>query len=457
VLQRKPKILVVYKFIDFPLRTTIDEHLYSFKRYANAYVYYIMLDMGPKLYDSEEPIPSYLLKIDFDLIIFHYGFMGIRSTSPERREKTMKQIEPLRRSRAVKVVIPQDEFFYSRNLAKFVVDFGIDIVFSVSPESEWKKIYDGVDFSKVSFYKVLTGYLDERGITKINTFLGRFKKDIDIGYRARNLPMWLGRHGYLKTKIADVFNQKLKSLDLNTSISTRAEDTFFGFDWYKFMVRCKYMIGVEGGATILDPEGEINMKCEEYIKNHPSCSFEEIEKACFPDLDGKLQLIAISPRHLEACATRTCQLLVESTFNGILRPWVHYIPIKPDLSNVDEVLELVKRDDKREEIVRNAYRDVVQSGLYTYKNFVKEVIDNSKKKMNNAYFNSNKRNNYFILKYNHLQDRLAHKKYMWYMSGKKKATNKWTYIIPVIDLLKAIGLKQFAKSTYKMFTGKAWS
>jgi hypothetical protein len=457
MLSRPPKILIVYKFIDFPLRTTIDEHLYSFKRYANAHVYYIMLDIGPLRAHSEEPIPDYLLEIDFDIIIYHYGFISGRTAHPDTWAKALKQIEPLRKSKAIKVVMPQDEYFCSNNLGRFVNDHNIDIVFTVSPESEWEKIYKGVDFRKVKFYKTLTGFLDEKGMKVINGFLKNTEKDIDIGYRARNLPQWLGRHGYMKTIIADEFNKALKGSGLNTSISTRPEDTFFGFGWYRFMVRCKYMLGVEGGATILDPEGEIHYKSEQYLEQHPNCTFEEIEQACFPNLDGKLQLIAISPRHLEACATRTCQILVESTFNGILKPWVHYIPVKPDLSNIREVIEIVKRDDKRKEIVENAYRDIVQSGLYTYQNFIKEVIEKCTSEMRDPYFSRKISNNPLLLKYNHFQDRLAHKKFVWYQSGKRKVMNKWTYIMPVIDLLKAVGLKRFTKGTYKMLTGKAWS
>jgi hypothetical protein len=457
VLQRKPKILVVYKFIDFPLRTTIDEHLYSFKRYADAHVYYIMLDIGPMRGHSEEPIPPYLLEIDFDIIIYHYGFISGRTAHPDTWAKALKQIEPLRKSKAIKVVMPQDEYFCSNNLGRFVNEYNIDIVLTVSPESEWKKIYKGVDFSKVKFYKTLTGFLDERNMNVINRFLSSTEKDIDIGYRARNLPQWLGRHGYLKTVIADEFNEALSKFKLNTSISTRPEDTFFGFGWYKFMVRCKYMLGVEGGATILDEEGEIHNRSLEYLEKHPNCTFEEIENACFPDLDGKLQLIAISPRHLEACATKTCQILVESTFNGILKPWIHYIPIKPDLSNITEILEIVKRDDKRKEIVENAHRDIVKSGLYTYKNFVKEVLHHSLAEMRDPYFQRLTSNNSLLLKYNHMQDKLAHRKFVWYQSGKRKVFNKWTYIMPMIDLMKRLGLKQFVKGTYKMFTGKAWS
>jgi hypothetical protein len=457
MLNRSPKILVVYKFLDFPLRTTIDEHLYSFRRYANAKVYYIMLDIGPERALSSEPIPDYLLKIDFDIIIYHYGFISGRTCSNELWANTLKQVEPFKNSKAIKCVLPQDEFFYSKNLAKFVNEHNIDIVFSVSPETEWEKIYADVDFKKVKFYKVLTGYLDDGGIKKINHFLNNTKKDIDIGYRARNLPQWLGKHGYLKTVIADAFNTALKNFKLNTNISTRAEDTFFGYGWYKFMVRCKYMIGVEGGATVLDPEGLIHEKSELYIAQHPDCTFKEIEQACFPGLDGKLQLIAISPRHLEACATRTCQLLVESTFNGILKPWVHYIPIKPDLSNINEVLEMVKQDDKREEIVENAYRDIVLSGNYSYKSFVNFVVDKCLQEATDPYFERKTSNSLISLNYNHEQDWLAHKKFVWWESGRQKARNKWTYLMPFIKFAKFLGLKNIAKKTYKTISGKPWS
>ncbi|MBA3664210.1 MAG: hypothetical protein H0W61_08385 [Bacteroidetes bacterium] len=456
MLNRKPKILIVYKCLGYPLRTTIEEHLYSFKRYGDAECFYLKLDMGKDTFYSQKPIPQYLLNIDFDYILFHYGFISSRWAGKDCYNKAFQQVLPFKNSKAIKAVMPQDEYMGSESIVHFVNNLNIDIVFSVSPESEWQQLYNGVDFNRVKFYKVLTGYLDDTGIKTINGFLNSGKKDIDIGYRARNLPQWLGRHGYMKTIIADVFNEKVKKFNLVTDISTNPKDTFIGLGWYKFMTRCKYMIGVEGGATVNDPDGSIAKKGAEYLQLHPNCSFEEIENACFPGLDGKLQLIAISPRNLESCATRTCQVLVESTYNGILKPWIHYIPIKKDLSNVDEVLQLVKDDNLREKIVENAYRDIVESGLWSYKGFVTFALNKCSLEATTPYFSRHTRSSILALKYNRFHDWLEWKKYWYYFKVYEKYPSKWTFIMPVIKLLKRLGLKSFTKKTYKLITGKNW-
>ena len=146
-----------------------------------------------------------------------------------------------------------------------------------------------------------------------------------------------------------------------------------GDDWFRFLASCKYTLGCEGGASMLDWDGSIRERTDRYQAEHPDAGFDEVEAACFPGQDGTLDYFAIGPRHIEACATRTCQVLVEGDYQGILRPWEHYIPVKRDFSNLDEVLELIRRDELREEITENAYRDVIASERYTYRSFVREV------------------------------------------------------------------------------------
>jgi len=456
--KEKLKILIVYKCLGYPLRTTINEHLYSFLRYADADCYYLKLDMGKFTYMSQRPIPKYLQKIDFDIILFHYGFISSRWAGEECYMRALNQVLALKNSKAIKAVMPQDEYMGTKFIKHFIHEMNINVVLSVSPESEWDQLYEGVDRTKVKFYKTLTGFLDDKGIKMINGFLKNTTKDIDIGYRARNLPQWLGRHGYLKTIIADVFNKRLKNYKLVNDISTDPKDTFLGLSWYKFMCRCKYMIGVEGGATVHDPDGSIARRSRVYLEEHPNCTFEEIEEACFPGLDGKLQLIAISPRNLESCVTRTCQILVESTYNGILKPNIHYIPLKADFSNLDEVLKTVEDDTKREEIVENAYRDIVVSDLYSYRHFVKMVIDVCMQEAKDPYFSKETSANKLSYLRNRLIDWLSWKyDYYWYKIYRPveiSLPNKWTFLIPTIKLIKFLRLKNAAKVTYFTITGK---
>jgi hypothetical protein len=291
----------------------------------------------------------------------------------------MNKALPLAECSGVKVMIPQDEFINAQGVNEFINRFGIDVVFSVMPDLEWPEIYSTIDRSRVRIYRVLAGYLDDMRLKKLSQFVKRTKsRVIDIGYRtAGRPPAWFGRHGLLKQQIAEVFSEKGKGFGLRMDISTSAADTLLGNEWYRFLCRCKYTIGVEGGTSIIDPDGSIKHRTEVYCEKNPDARYEEIEQACFPGLDGKFRGYAISPRHLEACATQTCQLLTEGDYNGILLPGRHYIAVKEDFSNLGEVLKEVKRDSLRKQIVGTAYQEIVESGEYTYRHFVDFVISRS--------------------------------------------------------------------------------
>jgi hypothetical protein len=152
-----------------------------------------------------------------------------------------------------------------------------------------------------------------------------------------------------------------------------ALDFLIGERWYEFLARCRAVLGVEGGASVLDRDGSVRERVEAYVADHPEATFEETRSDCFPGRDLEIHLACLSPRHLEACVTRTCQLLLEGSYSGVLRPWAHYIPIKSDYSNVDEVLDALEDDALAERIVNQAYEDVVASGKWSYRSFVQDI------------------------------------------------------------------------------------
>lgn len=350
------------------LRATIRDHIYCFEKYSGCRVDYF------NLHDSAEG-PADIQA--YDLILFHTVFLSARwDREGFRRLLDLPAVQALKQSRAIKVALPQDEFLNTDILCDFIGEFGIRHVFSVAPPSEWPAIYYGVDRSTTAIHQVLTGYLDEDTLNTIDQISQEFSdRPIDIGYRAWRAAYWLGRHGQLKWQIADAFKAAAPPWGFEVDISTDERHTLMDNDWYRFMVNCRYFIGVEGGASILDRDGSIKACTEAYLERFPHATFDEVEQACFPGRDGSFQLFAISPRNLEACATRTCQVLVEGTYNGILRPWDHYIPVKPDFSNLDEVFAVMHDENLRLAIVERAYADVVASGRYSYRQFVKTVLE----------------------------------------------------------------------------------
>jgi len=359
-------VLVAYCALQWPWRKTIEDHLYSFRRYGNADYLYVNVAV-PWLANAYFPLR-------FDAVVWHTTFLAWARWLPiEQRRGVMKRARRLAGRARRQVALPQDEFIGTRGISRLLGELGVDHVFSVAPESEWPLLYEDLDRERAGFSRVLTGYLDPDTVRRIDAILaeGRERR-IDIGYRTGPPKPYLGRHAMLKTEIADVVRERAEARGLRLDISTRADDTLLGDDWYRWLASCRYTIGVEGGASVLDRDGSIKACTDRRQTERPDITFEELEAACFPGEDGKLALQAISPRHLEACATRTPQILVEGEYNGVLEPERHYVPLRRDFSNLDEVLDRVAAGDG-DEIAAAAHADVVASGSWTYARLVEDV------------------------------------------------------------------------------------
>jgi hypothetical protein len=63
------RILCVYYQDRVNVRNTVNEHLYSLRRYSNQECYYLNVALG---------IPSYVSSIHFDLVVYHYTFFALK-------------------------------------------------------------------------------------------------------------------------------------------------------------------------------------------------------------------------------------------------------------------------------------------------------------------------------------------------------------------------------------------
>ena len=357
-------VLVVYSLVQHPVRQTIRDALEAFEDYSDARCFFLNLAVRRD--------PWWLRRVRFDAIVFHTTFLSTRWNPPSFRRELERAGRLKGRGRTA-VALPQDEFLRSRMVESFAESFGVDHIFSVGPPSSWAQLYPNLE-GRVEISQVLTGYLHPRTLSRIERIVeSTSERPVDIGYRAWSAEPWLGRHGALKVGIADAVERAATARGMRVDISTRASDTLTADDWYRFLASCKYTIGVEGGASVHDADGTVKECSDRYVSMHPDAALDEVEAACFPGRDGEIDYRAISPRHLECCATRTCQVLVDGEYNGILRPGRHYIPLRADLSNLDQVLDAVQADADRERLVEAAYEDVVASGAYTYERLVRQV------------------------------------------------------------------------------------
>ncbi len=360
------RALVVYAADHWPLRTAIEDHLLALTR-STAF--------DTVLFNAlRRTAPSWISEASFDVVVFHTTFLAQRwqdtvFASARRNVQTLKAVD------CPRVAMPQDEFLKTEVLCDFLREFEVGHVLSCAPQTEWPKIYGSLQ-PQPTIRSVLTGYLAPSTVARFARFASRraTAQPVDIGYRAWRAQPWLGRHGMLKTTIAAAVKSAAPAHDLLIDVSLEERDTLIGDAWLRFLVGSRYTLGVEGGASILDADGSVKACTEALLAGRPDATFDDVEAACFPGRDGELDLFAISPRHLEACAAGTGQILVRGEFNGILRPDVHYLPLEPDFSNLDAVLDAVHDEGLRQRLTANAYRDVVASKAYSYDRFVDELL-----------------------------------------------------------------------------------
>ena len=313
-MKRKTIVVFFHARYHVPLRTANEAHLLCWKRYSKHRVIYVNVGFG---------VPWRLLRpVDIDAVIFDTIFLSMH-WSPDYFRMRAGPCAPVRHLDCPKIAVVQDEFYNIDLVVEFLASVGVTHILTCSDEADWPKLYGKLDLKRVKLRTVLTGYVDETRLRRAADprLSGR---PIDIGYRAWSNPYWLGEHGMQKVRIGQIVGEAARKRGLNVVINNPAAlDFLIGERWYDFLSRCRAVLGVEGGASVLDRDGSIKRRVETYLAEHPAATFEQTREQCFRAEDHTINLACLSPRHFEACMTRTCQLLLEGSYNGIFEPWKH--------------------------------------------------------------------------------------------------------------------------------------
>lgn len=363
----KYKILFLCDFYRNTTNTIVD-HATSFEKHSEFEYYYF----NPIRLNK----PSWLDIDKFDIVIIHYSIyiLGDYYINYSWREAISK-------TSAVKVQFIQDEYRKVNEFHQRMNELRINILFTCVPETEIEKVYPTERLPGVLKVSNLTGYVPE--------YLANcdidFERDrpIDVGYRGRDIPMWLGELGQEKKYIGVKMVEMLEDTDIIYDISSSEEDRIYGEDWVKFLKDCRCSLGTESGASVFDFTGEIEENVKVYCKENPNATFKKVQELFLKDYEGKIYLNQISPRAFECIGCGSVMVLFEGDYSNILKPDEHYIMLKKDFSNIDEVISKIKDKDLVKRIARKAYNDIILSGEYSYSSFVKRFDSIIKEYMEN--------------------------------------------------------------------------
>lgn len=272
-----------------------------------------------------------------------------------------------------KIVMKQDEHFRTNAFLDWLEETGVDLVLTCLVPGQVERVYPAERFSRTKFLPVLTGYVtDQMRRLRCSQLQHR---PIDIGYRGSRQPFSFGRLSYEKRQIADEFQEICRCHNLVADISSRWEDRLFGRNWLAFLGRCKATLGTESGASVFDFTGEVERQCDQLLQHNPDASFESVAESILTPHEGNIYYNQVSPRHFEAAACRTVQILYEGQYSGIFEPWKHYLPLKRDKTNLDEVLQHFGDQQERDRLTSAAFEEIILDDRFHYRSFVKELDD----------------------------------------------------------------------------------
>ncbi len=355
---RKPNLRPLNILILYDARSmhvnTIREHLQSFSTFSRSQVFYT---------DATHETKSVVDLAPFDVIIIHYC---VRLSLD--RHLSQSFANALRDFGGYKILFIQDEYNATETARQWIASLGIHAVFTCVPDKYVDLVYPSSRFPYLERVPTLTGYVPIDGEKRKPRPISERK--IVIGYRGKPLPYYYGDLGREKKTIAQRMKQICEQRGIPVDIEYTYKKRIYGDQWYVFLENCKATLGTESGTNVFDDFGTIKKNIELALKNDPSLPYEQIHAKYIGAEEGRIKMNQVSPRIFEAIVLGTALVLFEGTYSGVVEPEKHFIPLKKDFSNVEDVLARLQDDQFLEALTERAYQDVIESRKYSYQKFI---------------------------------------------------------------------------------------
>jgi hypothetical protein len=312
------------------------------------------------------PRPAWLDLDRFDVILTHYSVSLLRD---DHLDATWR--EAMARSPAMKAAIMQDEYRLVDVARAALRALDVELLFTLFPPDEAPRIYPSSMLPRLQTVTVMTGCVPD-WMVGLEPSAG--PRPIDVGYRAGwDGYWWLGELYQEKFRIGAEFLARAQGTDLRCDIALGDRGRIYGKAWLDFLRSCRWTLGTESGASVVDFDGTIERRTREYVAAHPGASFREVQAACFAEREGDFRMNVVSPRVFEATACGAGLVMFEGEYSGVVRAGEHYITLAKDFSNFAEVVERLRDDGLLAAMVRRTREDIILSGRFSYRHLVRTI------------------------------------------------------------------------------------
>jgi hypothetical protein len=292
-----------------------------------------------------------LLKFDV-IILLHSVDLGY----PDLDYKLFSHILKYRSGKLV--YFPRNEFKNFSPKRQFITKSQVDLVASQLPLKAAMYLYGDLT-DVVSLPHALN-------VEIYKPSLSYNKRKISIGGRSIEYPNYLINNS--RNRIL-IFIKELKKIkpSIKINYSTNPEERFNRHGWSRFLGTCKFTVASEAGSSYLDKTDKLQKQIRKYIRNHPNADIEVLKRKFRSKIKNFPSGKCISSRHFEAAGTKTCQILFEGNYSGILKPDEHYISLKKDLSNLEEVLKKIEDTKSVRKIIETSSNLVLKNHTHQHR------------------------------------------------------------------------------------------
>ncbi len=336
---------------------TVFDHLATLSAYSRNRAFFMHVDSQCK---------ASVDMARFDAVCVHYS---VRLPFDELSPVISQALQDFH---GLKFLFIQDEYDNTYRAWHWIKSIGFQLVFTVVPEEGISKIYPPKEFPNTRFVSNLTGYAPPV-LSQDETILPPSQRNLVVGYRGRPLPARYGALGFEKVAIGKMVREYCERLGISNDIAWSEESRIYGPAWNDFVGSCRAMLGSESGSNVFDWDGCLQAKLEVFKERHPNASDVEVYEQVVKPLELNGLMNQVSPRIFEAIAARTILVLFEGNYSGVIQPDEHFISLKKDGSNLDEVFRKLQDKDYVDGMAQRAYQHVIGSGKFSYPAFAAMV------------------------------------------------------------------------------------
>jgi glycosyltransferase involved in cell wall biosynthesis len=345
---------------------TVKEHLNSFRRHSE-HSYTLLPVTGALEKANVRDVGNSIDFSVFDCVVLHYS---VRISLQFHFAEVFANA--LEKFRGLKVLFIQDEYDSVECTRQWMDRLAFDLVYTCVPLAEREKVYPSSRYPATTFLPTLTGYIPD--LANIDRFIIPLaERKLFFVYRGRELSPLYGRLGREKYTIGIEAQRRAKEMKLPVDIASDSASRIYGEEWYRFLGSGRATLGTESGSSVFDFDGTLTTEIEALRTKHPEMPFDEIWELIVKVHDGYIHMNQVSPKIFEAIRLKTGLVLFEGEYSDVVKPNIHFIPLKKDFSNFADVVAKVMDDDLMQEMTNRAYMDVIVSGKFSYRSFVDEI------------------------------------------------------------------------------------